>query len=562
MSKFNQKRESVVKKTTTHQGGQGYTQRPEAELIGILSTGIQDTFYEKENERTLRLKTVIDQLAKTNKEFVAKALVYARSVHGQRTVTHIGAVNLLAHLSGDELGKRFFSKRNRKVNEGGIIYRIDDMTEILACYFAKNGDNASIPNSIKKGFKTAIENADAYQLAKYQMKGKKVSLVDIVNLVHPKETKIQGIIKVNVDDYLKAIKGTKFEGEIFRSVNKIAEIPTLKALILGILKQFNTVEDKNTKSGQVVAAKVSAGTITKKEADTELNDAKIDNFTELIKTKKIGYLALLRNLRNIINTNKVNLLDEACNLLVNKDFISKSLVWPHQIDLTLEIMLLEFSGRNLQKITNALSIAYEASIPNLDILLPEGRTAIVFDTSGSMDGNWGTHISIKVDGKQKNISSHPIDKASLIAATFAKGICGDVYHFGTSCAKITGWNPNDSINTLKTLFKSKKGQCGHGTYYQHILPKLAQEGGNYDRIVIITDEQGADNFERSYQQYRNQYGTPYVYFINICGYAPTIIKANNKIFRLHGYSSDIYETIPKLEVNINEVIDTINKIKI
>jgi len=38
MSKYNVKREPVVKETTTHEGGQGFTQRPEAELIGILST--------------------------------------------------------------------------------------------------------------------------------------------------------------------------------------------------------------------------------------------------------------------------------------------------------------------------------------------------------------------------------------------------------------------------------------------------------------------------------------------------------------------------------------------
>ena len=39
-------------------------------------------------------------------------------------------------------------------------------------------------------------------------------------------------------------------------------------------------------------------------------------------------------------------------------------------------------------------------------------------------------------------------------------------------------------------------------------------------------------------------------------------KAGNKVFRLFGYSADIYEKIPRLEMNINEVIDAINKIEI
>ena len=563
MAKYNVKSEPTVKKTVTHQGGSGYTQKPEAELVGILSTGIQNTFYEKESERETRLRQLIDTIAKKNKEFVAKALVYARSVFGQRTVTHLGAVNLIPHLSGDELGKRFFSKRNRKENRGGIIYRIDDMTEILACYIAKRGDkSAPIPNAIKKGFKIAIENADTYELAKYQMKSNSVSLVDIVNLVHPVETKKNGFIEVPREDYIKAIEGTKWKGEKVDARKKTVKISALRALILGLLKQFNTVEDKNTETGKEVAKLVKDGEVTKEEAEKLLVEKKTENYAELIKEKKIGYLALLRNIRNILKTKDNALLDEACELLVNKDFIRKSLVWPHQIDLAMEVMMIEFSGRELQKVTKALAEAYEASIPNLEKLLPEGKTAVVFDTSGSMEGGWSRGVNISYNGKGCSINSKPCEKAALIAATFAKGTGGDVYHFGTSCARIRGWNPNDSINTLKREFESHNGECGHGTYYQNILPTLSKEGGQYDRILIITDEQGADSFEYSYKEYQNKYGTPYIYFINIVGYGPTMAKSNNRIFRLYGYSADIYEKIPQLEININEVIEAINKIEI
>lgn len=566
MSKYNVKRESTVKKTVTHQGGSGYTQKPEAELVGILSTGIQNTYYEKETEREIRLKSLIDKLAKKNKEFVAKALVYARSVFGQRTVSHLGSVNFLPHLCKDPLGKRFFSKRNRKENKGGIIYRIDDMTEILSCYMAKNGikpdDEWTMPRAMKIGFKNAIENADTYELAKYQLKNNSVSLVDIVNLVHPIESEKNGFVNVPMKNYEKAIKGTKWEKGHLDYEADMVKISTLRALVLGLLKQFNTVEDKNTKTGKDVSEMVKSGEVTKDEAEKILVEKKTENYAELIKTKKIGYLALLRNLRNILKTNDTELLDEACKLLVNKNFIHKSLVWPHQIDLAMEIMLIEFNGRQLQKVTKALNEAYENSIPNLDNLLPEGKTAVVFDTSGSMEGGWGYGVSISYNGKRQNINSTPVEKAALIAATFAKGTGGDVYHFGTSCARISGFNPNDAVNTLKQNFSRYIGKCGHGTYYKNILPTLSKEGGHYDRIIIITDEQGADQFEHSYREYSDKYGTPYIYFVNIVGYGPTMTKTNNRIFRLFGYSADIYEKIPQLEVNINEVIDAINRIEI
>jgi len=290
MAKYNKKTQPLIQKTVTHQGGVGYTQKPEHELVGILAYGLENTFYENESEREERFKNLISNIASKDKEFVAKALVYARTVYGQRSVTHFGAVELAPFLSGDNLGKRFFSKRDRRENKGGIVYRLDDMSEILAAYFAKNGKNAPIPNAIKRGFKEAIENSDKYELAKYQMKGKEISLVDIVNLVHPSQTEKQGFIEVSVGEYLKSIKGTKWEPVVDingKDDKDTIKIPTLHALILGLLKQFNTVEDKNTESGKIIAEKVIKGDITEEEAEIELNKVKSENFLQLIKSKKI-----------------------------------------------------------------------------------------------------------------------------------------------------------------------------------------------------------------------------------------------------------------------------------
>lgn len=560
MAKYNTKREKVVKKTTTHQGGSGYTQTPEMELVGILATGMTNNFYETEGDREKRFKDVIAKVAKKNKTFAAKALVYARTIMGQRSVTHFGAVEMIPFLQGDSLGKRFFSKRERNQNKGGIVYRLDDMMEILAAYFAKNGSDASIPNAIKRGFKEAIEHADAYQLAKYQQKNRNISLVDIVNLVHPKQTDKNGYVWVPFEKFEKAIKGTKFEnklGDYPVNSNNEVNIPALKALILGLLKQFNTVEDKNTDAGKKVSDAVKTGELTKEEAKEKLTELKTDNYAELIKTRKIGYLALLRNLRNILKTKDANLIKEAGELLKVKEFIKKSLVWPHQIDLAIEILKLESEPYSPGLIRD-LSIAYENAIPNLSELMPPARTAVVYDTSGSMDGGWGE--GIKIDSRTR-INAKPVEKAALIAATLAKGIGADIYQFATKTAKISGVNLYDSVNTITNKLKSKIGDVGHGTYYESILPELGKRGG-YERIFIITDEQGADYFERSYKQYSQEFGTPYVYFINIVGYAPVMLKTGSKVFRIHGYGPDIYELVPKMEIDPKAVIAEINKIEI
>jgi len=515
----------TVERVPTLQGGVGYKQDPKLELIGILSNDFKRNFYESMGDREKRFTELIKQIAKKDVEFVAKAMVYTRSVIGQRSATHYGSVVLAPMLSGTELGKRFYSKREKRVNKGGIVYRLDDMLEIVACYMSLNPDKP-LPNSMKKGFKLALENADRYELAKYQAKNKGVSLVDLVNLVHPKPAK---------------------EMEA-----------TFKELMTGELKQFNTVEDRNTKAGTEVAKKVKAGELTKEEAKEELKVAKTENFADLITTKKIGYLALLRNLRNIIKTEDSKLLDSACELLVNKAFIEKSLVNPVQIDLALEIMLIEFAGRDLAKVAKALEAAYELSIPNLAKLLPEGRTAVVFDTSGSMSSDWNGGVKIDLNGRSVGINKTPVEKAALIAATFAKGVYGDVYHFASTCSPITGWNPNDSINTLKRTFASNIGRVGHGTNFSSIFQTLEGANKAYDRIVIITDEQDGGRVENDYKRYCAKFGTPYIYMINIVGYGPSVMKG--KVLRLFGYSADIYEKASRIEIDPKALLKDIEAI--
>ena len=323
MAKYNAKRKTTPEVVVNKQGGQSVAYDPKTELVAILATGIENKYYEKEGEREKRLTEVIEKVAKKDKLFAAKALIYARTVMGQRTVTHLGAVALAKNLSGDKIGTRFFSKRSRKNNSGGIIFRLDDMLEIASCYMAKN-PGKPLSNAIKKGFKAALEEADTYELAKYQASNRDISLVDIVNLVHPKPSKEMA--------------------------------STFAKLMKGELKQFNTVEDKNTKAGQEVAAQVKEGRISKKDAEKLLAEVKEENYAELIETRKIGYLALLRNLRNILKTGaKADLVKKASDLLTDEKMVRKSLVFPHQIDLALEIMLSEFGASGARPFINALN---------------------------------------------------------------------------------------------------------------------------------------------------------------------------------------------------------------
>lgn len=525
MAMYNTKVRKAPEKIINHQGGVGFKLSPKLELISLLATGIGNTYYKTMGERETRLFDLVNTIAVKEKdiEFVAKALIYTRAVIGQRSVTHLGTVALTPKLSGSSLGKRFFSKRDRKQNKGGIIYRLDDMLEIAAAYFHFN-PGKPLTAAMKKGFKLALETADTYELAKYQGKGKTVSLFKLTRLVHPVPNE------------------------------NMAE--TFTKLMAGTLTQFNTVEDKNTKAGQEVAAKVKSGEITKAEAEVEVQEKKKENFEDLIDNFKIGYMALIRNLNNILdNKPSSSLIDKACDMITNQKLIKQSLIFPHQIDISSEMMLLR--GTKNVKILAALDRAYELAIPNLAELFPDGKTAVVIDTSGSMFGTWSS--GCRMNGK--SINKSPIDKAALIGATLAKGINADLYQFASTCQAIA-FNPLDTINTIKNSVIRQQGKVGHGTFFNDIFAKLKRNG--YNRIFIISDLQGGDNIASgsAYQAYKDQHGAPYVYTIDITGYGSTMFKPNKNVIQLFGYSADIYEMAKKVELDPRALLKEIEAIVI
>lgn len=517
MAKYNQKR--TTQAVVNYNGGQSVKFAPEMELVGLLATGLDGRFYEKESDREKRLIELIKTVGKKDPELVAKALVYTRAVTGQRSVTHVGAVAALSSLSGSQLATRFFTKRSRKENKGGIVYRLDDMLEIISYYYLRN-PNKPLPNAIKRGFKNVLENADAYELAKYQAKNAEVSLVDVINLVRPKPSE------------------------------KMSE--TFKLLMTGNLKQFNTAEDKNTKSGQEIADKVKKGEITKEQVDVQLKEAKSDNWKQLINEGTLGYLALLRNLRNIVNIADDATYKNALAMLVDEKRVRKSLVFPHQIDLAFEVLMSEGLANQSRKVSllTAINQAYELAIPNLTELFSYGRTAVVLDTSGSMTNS--VHMG------NSRINSSAVEKGALIAATLCKGIGADLYHFSTQCSMLS-YNPIDSVNTIKNFIVNRS--YGGGTEFNSIFRTLQ---GKYDRVFVISDMQGSDTLLRgsSYQSYIKTNGQPFIYSINMCGYGTTMFKQNEKLINLFGYSSDIYEMVKSCEINPQAILKEIRKIEI
>lgn len=321
MSRFNQK--AVGSKTTNMAGGQAYEETPELALVSLLLTSFaNDKFYEKADASFDRLKELI---AKCDKLFVAKAAVYARNKFGMRSISHVTASELAKHIGGFGWAKDFYN---------AVVFRPDDIVEILAYHLSKNGKET---NAMRKGLGEAFGKFDAYQLAKYRCENKALTLLGAMKLMHPTPTER----------------------------NKEA----LAALKKGELKSTGTWESKLTQAGQ------------KAETEEEKDELKSSAWAELISTKKISYFALLRNLRNIIEQAPAS-IQGAIEILTDAGRIKKALVLPFQFMTAYDEISKMTGGGPIRDILRAISMAIDISLSNVPKF--DGETLIVLDVSSSM----------------------------------------------------------------------------------------------------------------------------------------------------------------------------------
>jgi len=515
---------SVPKPNTTNlQGYEAYDIDNWLRLISLLNTSkLQPQFYRSENDTMRELKKLIDVCGKEDPYFAAQCIVYSRCVgEGMRSINHLAAVYLAPYMSGKEWSKRFFSVWDKKNQKGGTIFRPDDMAEIVAAYTAMN--DKSITNAMKKGFREALEKMDAYSLLKY-----KSAVLDMINLVHPDPNESKALV-----DYMDK------------------KVPAFEAIIKGYNVSADTWEVAQSDAGQIVAQAVREGKLSESEAKEVLTEQKSENWKGLLTEGKLGILAAIRNMRNILtNKPEAKTIDTLCDLVSNPELIKKGKIMPYQLDLANEVMNSEFSDTNSRKLSKALLTGYELAVPNLKELLT-GNNLVIIDMSGSMD------TEVLDPNRKTNYKSTCMDKASLIGMTIAKATNADVIRFGSSAEYIT-YNPNQDVFSLAKSIRKGMG----GTNLSQAWAKAQSSGRKYDRVFILSDNEcNMGSTYRNYTSYVEKVGDPYVYSIDLASYGTTAI-AGPKVRYYYGYGYSMFDDIAKSEFNPNYHIEKIRKIEI
>lgn len=481
MSKFNS---TVVSKTKTTNlaGGEAYRETSKLELTSLLLTSfVNEQFYRSEKGGLDKARELISMMAQKDPLFIAKAAIYARTKFGMRSISHVVAGELFRQengksvISGKEWGKRFIDR---------VIYRPDDALEIMA-YFKANVKEKAIPNQLRKGIALALTRFNDYTLAKYKGEGKSFKQIDLVNLTHPRHT------------------------------------PTIAKLVNGELISTDTWESKLSLIGQ------------QDVSEAEKLDLKGAAWKELILEKKIGYFALLRNLRNILRQ-APDVLDEACKMLIDEKLIKNSLVLPFRFQTAInEIKILSDSGA--RKILVALNKAVDIACSNVPVF--NGKTLVVLDVSGSMQGK-------------------PSEIGSLFSAILVKANDADFIKF-SDIAVYENINILDSTLTISDSIQYSSG----GTNF-HSIFKTANKA--YDRIIILSDMQGwmGDDTPRvEYLNYIKKYNcSPNIFSFDLSGYGSLQFPEKN-IFCIAGFSDKVFDLMTMLESDQNAMINEIEKVE-
>lgn len=277
---------------TNHEGTTAWRMTPEWELYSTVVTtmGVEDKFYERGDNRVRR---IADLVRKVNPEFVAQLAVYARDVMHLRSVPLLLLVELANCHQGDSLV-------SRAVNM--TVQRADEIAELLMCYQWRTGkkDLTGLSNQLRKGLAEAFNHFDEYQFAKYNRKDRKVTLRDALLLVHPKPK-------------------DERQREIFKKIlNDELETPY-------------TWETELSRTGQQRYATAA-----------EKKEAVRNTWQQLIASHRMGYMATMRNLRNLLEASiDDDSMEQVCRYLANPEAAKNSKQLPFRY-LSAYLQLKEF----------------------------------------------------------------------------------------------------------------------------------------------------------------------------------------------------------------------------
>ena len=421
----------------THEGGIAHAINAKLQLRrSVMACFLWEKSYYENGEDLAN--TIVFLSEKVERRFLIDLAIEAREQHNLRHVSLL----LMACVCKLKSGSSEISEAIARV-----ISRADELSEFVAI-LAKINDvkpseiKGKLSAQAKKGLAKAFIKFDSYQLAKYNRDGA-IKLRDVLFLSHAKPK-----------DDEQALAWGK--------------------LIDGTLEPPDTWE-----------VSLSRG------AD------KKETFERLILQKKLGYMALLRNLRNIHEAN------------VDRDMVKDAILNGNSS----RVLPFRFvaAAQHAPSFEPFLDVAMIKNINKLPLLC--GKTVFLVDISASMYDS----VSQKSD----------ISRMTAAATLASMTNCDEkrVFSFSHETIEVP---PRAGMAGIEVILESQY----HGGTYMAGAIRSINSAINYDRIIVITDEQSHDGCEKPLQGSKayminvatNKNGVGYGEWTHIDGFSENVLK--------------------------------------
>lgn len=383
----------------THEGAPAATITAEQALRrSVLACMLwEKEFYQDGAEIAARIRSLVPQVAA---EQVAALAVEARERMKLRHVPMLLVREMARHATHRVLVAETLQR---------VIQRADELTEFLAIYWAEGRQPLSA--QVKRGLAAAFVKFDEYALAKYDRAGA-VRLRDVLFLSHARP----------VD---------------------AAQAVLWKRLVQNELVTPDTWEVALSTAGR-------ANGISKREV-----------WERLLAERRLGPLALLRNLRNMHDAS------------VREDLVLAALAGM-KTERVLPFRFLA-AARKAPQWEEALELAMFRSLDGgADELT--GHTVLLVDVSGSMNDPLSRRSEMKRTDAAYGLA--------ILLREIAKRVT--IYTFSNKAERVParrGLALRDALD---------QSQAHQATYLGLALDRVERECSRYDRIVVITDEQAHD----------------------------------------------------------------------
>ena len=496
MSRFNVKKEGV-NTTVNYEGEVAYKLTPKMELYTLVCTAsLQKKFYTEADECIGRLRGL---LHKVPIKFAAKLAIYAREKMYLRSIPLVMAVEIL---------KIERSKLTEDLVER-VIQRADEIPEVLSYFQLANNRTGTkklnkLPTALKKGIARAFYKFDAYQFAKYN-KDREVTLRDAMFLCHPKPIKEKEKLFKQIADDTLPVPYT-WETELSKDDGR----------------------------------------------------SKKEKWQELIASKKVGYMAQLRNLRNMLEENIDNIQIVLDNLS-NKEAVWKSRQLPFRFFSAYKAVG-DVGAFKASAVMECLEEAMKHSTQNIKGFDSNTNVLIACDMSGSMTAMLSPKSKI-----------HYYD-IGLVLGMLLQSRCKSVITgiFGEDWKVVQLPRTNILANTHK--LSNMEGEVGHSTNGYKAIRWLNENNKIADKVFLFTDCQLWDSDSGAYwggysrphssiqdewKKYKQIAPNAKLYIFDMAGYGNTPIDLSHKdVYMIAGWSEKVFDVLDAIEKgssNLSEV---------